>query len=88
MVWGIHPTDYQNSSLLLYYAYSHRLITHHQYSMIIPVDFTHVVRYATYRVVIFLTIPFIGIFLFNNDERATFSFNPISHFFKRLMSCG
>lgn len=81
MVWGIHPTDYQNPSLLSYYACSHRLITHHQNGMIVYVDFSQVICYTTYGIVVFLTIPLFSILLLNNDERAAFSFNPIIHIF-------
>ena len=54
--------------------------------MIVYIDFPQVICYATYSIVVFLTVPLMGILLLNNDKWASFCCNPIIHIFsQRLM---
>ncbi|EXY91163.1 putative membrane protein [Bacteroides fragilis str. 3998T(B)3] len=39
--------------------------------MIVYIDFPQVICYATYSIVVFLTLPLMGILLLNNDKWAS-----------------
>lgn len=56
--------------------------------MIVYIDFPQVICYATYSIVVFLTVPLMGILLLNNDKWASFCCNPIIHIFSQRLMFG